>query len=182
MSDAERRPGTRPMPGAGLEYVGFWLRVLAALVDTLWVSALVALLLAAVFGRHYPIALLDYLEAGWQVVLSGGQGSLPQPPANAAADDLISYLVPAVLVIAFWKGRGATPGKMLIGASVVDAQSGGPPGLGRLVVRYLGYFVSIMPFMLGLLWVAFDPRKQGWHDKLARTVVVRPARGAGVPP
>jgi uncharacterized RDD family membrane protein YckC len=29
---------------------------------------------------------------------------------------------------------------------------------------------------LGLLWVAFDRRKQGWHDKIANTVVVRPAR------
>jgi len=32
----------------------------------------------------------------------------------------------------------------------------------------------MLPLMLGILWVAFDPRKQGWHDKLAHTVVVRP--------
>ena len=41
-------------------------------------------------------------------------------------------------------------------------------------MRYLGYYVSIIPLFLGLIAVAFDPRKQGWHDKLAGTVVVRP--------
>lgn len=70
--------------------------------------------------------------------------------------------------------RQATPGKMAISARIVDAGTGGPPSTAQLVVRYLGYFVSTIPLCLGLLWVAFDPRKQGWHDKLARTVVVRP--------
>ena len=179
MSDMQRQSAARPSPGAGLEYVGFWLRVLATLIDTLWVTALVALLLAAVFGRHYPAAMLGYFEASWRFVANGGLGGLPQPPAGGTADDLISYLVPALLVIAFWNRKGATPGKMLIHASIVDVTSGGPPRLGQFVVRYLGYFVSIMPLLLGLIWVAFDRRKQGWHDKLARTVVVRPARTAG---
>jgi uncharacterized RDD family membrane protein YckC len=44
------------------------------------------------------------------------------------------------------------------------------------VGRYFAYFVSTIPFCLGFLWVAFDKRKQGWHDKLAHTVVVRAAR------
>jgi uncharacterized RDD family membrane protein YckC len=40
-------------------------------------------------------------------------------------------------------------------------------------VRYLAYFVSIIPLFLGVLWVAWDKKKQGWHDKLANTVVVQ---------
>ena len=48
------------------------------------------------------------------------------------------------------------------------------------MIRYLGYYVSAIPFGLGLLWVAFDPRKQGWHDKMAGTVVVRRRRGAAL--
>jgi uncharacterized RDD family membrane protein YckC len=70
--------------------------------------------------------------------------------------------------------RQATPGKMAIGARVVDATTGGAPSTRQLVIRYLGYYVSTIPLLLGLIWVAFDPRKQGWHDKLAGTVVVRP--------
>ena len=60
-----------------------------------------------------------------------------------------------------------------ISAQIVDAASGGKPSTRQLVVRYLGYYVSIIPLFMGLFWVAFDRRKQGWHDKLAGTVVVR---------
>jgi len=42
-----------------------------------------------------------------------------------------------------------------------------------LFVRYIGYFVSVIPFGLGFIWIAFDSKKQGFHDKLAGTVVVR---------
>jgi uncharacterized RDD family membrane protein YckC len=82
-------------------------------------------------------------------------------------------VLPAVAIVLFWLYRQATPGKMAVSARVVDAKTGGPLGVGQSIVRYLGYFVSTIPFCLGLLWVAFDARKQGWHDKLAGTVVIR---------
>jgi len=84
--------------------------------------------------------------------------------------------LPAIAVVLFWIYRQATPGKIAISARIVDARTGGKPSTKQLVVRYLGYYVSTVPLMLGILWVAFDPRKQGWHDKLAGTVVVRPRR------
>ena len=62
---------------------------------------------------------------------------------------------------------------MAIGARVVDAATGKAISVRQGIVRYLGYYVSILPLCLGLLWVGFDPRKQGFHDKLAGTVVVR---------
>jgi uncharacterized RDD family membrane protein YckC len=65
---------------------------------------------------------------------------------------------------------------MVIKARIVDADSAGPPSTGQLVGRYFAYYISIIPLCLGLFWVAFDARKQGWHDKLARTVVVRDRR------
>jgi len=55
---------------------------------------------------------------------------------------------------------------------VVDAASGAPPSLARLVLRFFAYFVSALPLYLGFLWAAFDRRKQGWHDKIARTIVI----------
>ena len=55
---------------------------------------------------------------------------------------------------------------------MVDAASGARPSLGRLALRFLGYFVSAFPLYLGFLWAALDRRKQGWHDKIARTVVI----------
>ncbi len=85
----------------------------------------------------------------------------------------INWIAPALAVILFWWFRGATPGKMVVDAVIVDAHTFRHPTNWQLVGRYLGYFVSTVPFGLGLIWVAFDPRKQGWHDKMANTVVIR---------
>ncbi len=104
------------------------------------------------------------------------------PSASASAslstDDqpaqfIVSVLVPAMAVVLFWIYRQATPGKMLVHARIVDATTGADPRPGQLLLRYVGYYVSGIVFGLGFLWVAFDARKQGWHDKMAKTVVVR---------
>jgi uncharacterized RDD family membrane protein YckC len=44
------------------------------------------------------------------------------------------------------------------------------------LARYVGYIISTIPLCLGFLWVGFDSKKQGWHDKIAGTVVVRNRR------
>jgi uncharacterized RDD family membrane protein YckC len=137
-------------------YVGFWMRVLASLIDTVLLSAISMPLLLAVVG--------DAESAG------------PSSGAQAMVQFAVTFILPAVATIAFWAGRHATPGKMVIGARVVDAVSGGAPSMGQHLIRYLGYFVSAAPLFLGFVWIAFDRRKQGWHDKLAGTVVVRTPR------
>jgi uncharacterized RDD family membrane protein YckC len=135
------------------EYVGFWARVGAAIIDTILAMVIVAPLLTYFYGAEYWIRT----------------GSLIAGPA----DLLLNWILPAIAVILFWIYRQATPGKMAIGAKIVDAKTLGKPSTGQLVIRYLGYYVSIIPLMLGILWVGFDARKQGWHDKLAGTLVVR---------
>ncbi|WP_434632751.1 RDD family protein [Chromobacterium sp. CV08] len=143
-----------------LEYVGFWARVLASLVDTVLLLLVSAPLLWLLVGREAASA--DGMPSLAEL---GGVGSL--------GEFLINYLLPAAAVILFWIYKSATPGKMMLGARVVDADTGAPLTPGQATLRYLGYFVSIIPFCLGLFWVGLDARKQGWHDKLARTVVVR---------
>ena len=86
----------------------------------------------------------------------------------------INLVLPAIAVIALWVRYGATPGKMALSAKIVDADTGEPLTMGASLVRYLGYFVSMLPFCVGFIWIAFDRRKQGWHDKMANSVVVRP--------
>ena len=144
------------MDSNDLEYVGFWARVGAALIDSVVLLVIITPALVAVYG--------------WQYFTAEG---LVQGPA----DVLISWAFPALACIWLWHKLRATPGKMLIGAEVVDADTGQAMTLGQSVIRYLGYFVSTIPLGLGLLWVAFDPRKQGWHDKIANTVVVRKKGG-----
>ena len=170
MSGAPQAAGPASGPPAGeLEYVGFWLRVLAAFIDTLWVTPIVVLL--GLLFEHANGALTDaMLRDPASVSVSALADSLAPSPA----DFVVNYVLPAVLIVLFWRRSSATPGKMLIRARIVDAESGAAPATRQLVVRYLGYFVSTIPLLLGLLWVGWDPRKQGWHDKLAGTVVVRP--------
>ena len=89
------------------------------------------------------------------------------------AEFLLSWLLPAIAVLSFWTSRHATPGKMAISAIIIDEKTGAPPSLGQHIGRFLGYFLAIMPLGIGLIWVAFDRKKQGWHDKLSGTLVVR---------
>ena len=154
-----------------IEYVGFWARVLAALVDSIVVLIPLVPALYLVYGS-------DYFTAGMAQLQQAMQGILPSPDApNPGHNDwLVSLLVLAAVCIPFWLRKQATPGKMLIGARVVDARTGAPISLRQAVVRVLGYFVATLPACLGLIWVGLDKRKQGWHDKLAGTVVVRPRK------
>ena len=136
-----------------LEYVGFWARVGASIIDTLLMGVIILPVVMAVYGTDY-----------W---LDGGLIKGP-------VDFLLNWVFPAAAVILFWFAKQATPGKMAIAARIVDAETGKKPSKSQLIVRYLGYYISMFPLFLGIVWVAFDRRKQGWHDKMAGTVVVRP--------
>lgn len=153
-----------------LEYVGFWLRVWASVIDTL----------LALFVLYPLLSLLPGSSSLSDIDLQslGGFTSLSQlTVSRGPMDFLLSWVAPAIAVLLFWIARQATPGKMAIGARIVDARSGSKPSAGQLIGRYLGYYVSMFPCFLGLIWVGFDGRKQGWHDKLAGTVVVRRKAG-----
>ena len=76
-------------------------------------------------------------------------------------------------MIAFWLYKSATPGKILTKLKIVDAKTGEKPSVGQFLIRYLGFIIALLPFLLGVIWVGFDKRKQGWHDKLASTIVIR---------
>ncbi len=143
----------------GVKYVGFWARFLAFVVDSIWVALLLSPIGVLLFGFH-P---LDPSNVTLEEVLR-----VMTHPSN-----LMNHLLTLVAVLAFWLWRSATPGKMLIRAVIVDAKTGQKPSTGQFIGRYLGYFVSLFPFGLGLLWVGWDARKQGWHDKLAGTVVIK---------
>ena len=137
-----------------LEYVGFWARAGAAVIDTVLTMCITV-----------PLIVWFY---GWEYFYAKKTG-LVQGPADA----VISWVLPVALVLSFWIYKQATPGKMAIGSRIVDARSGGPMSFTQSVVRYLGYLVSVFPLGLGIWWVAFDAKKQGWHDKMAGTIVVR---------
>jgi uncharacterized RDD family membrane protein YckC len=82
----------------------------------------------------------------------------------------VLLFIPAYFVL-FWVLVGATPGQRILGLKVMRT---GTQRLSwwRAIVRYVGYWVSALPLFLGFLWILVDTRRQGWHDKLADTIVV----------
>ena len=133
------------------QYAGFWIRVGATVIDTILIMLITLPPLIGIYG-------LEYFES---TALVG------------AWDFWISTVLPAVAVIMFWIYKSATPGKMLTKIKIIDACNGGKLSAGQSIGRYLAYFISMIPLMLGIFWVGFDKKKQGWHDKLANTLVVK---------
>lgn len=134
------------------EYAGFWIRTGAAIIDSILMLIIIMPLLTVIYGADYWQSAV-FVQGFWDV--------------------LLNYILPAIAVIIFWVYRSATPGKMLTKLTIVDANTGGKPSARQFIVRYLGYYVSMIPLFLGIIWVGIDKRKQGWHDKLAGTVVIR---------
>lgn len=150
------------MQEQNLEYAGFWIRTGAAIIDTILVMLITFPLLISIYGWTY---------------FDGEQTGFIAGPA----DLLISWVLPAIVVILFWLKKQATPGKMALSVRVVDANTGNTMSVRQSIGRYFAYFVSILPLGLGLIWIAFDGKKQGWHDKLAGTVVIRSKNGGMTP-
>jgi len=137
-----------------IEYVGFWPRVAASLLDSILIVAITYPLLYMAYGSDYFL--------GEEFAIYHGN-----------VDFLLSYVFPAVAAILFWRYKSATPGKMAIGAIIVDESTGDAPSTGRLIGRYFGYFPAMLILGLGLFWVGWDSKKQGWHDKMAKTIVIK---------
>ena len=134
------------------EYAGFWIRAWASIIDTILMLIFIMPILFAIYGADLWVRE-SFVAGFW--------------------DFIFQYILPAIAVIILWIYKSATPGKMLTGLIIVDAKTGEKPSTRQFIVRYLGYYVSIIPLSLGIIWVGIDKRKQGWHDKLAGTVVIK---------
>lgn len=140
-----------------LRYAGFWRRLVALIADILILNLLGAILLA-LYRR-----------------ITGSQWTFGIG-LNLSFDGLVELLViwaaAGVVIVICWLLFRGTPGKLLMGCQVEDARGGGRLQPGQATLRYFGYLVSVFSAGIGFLWVAWDKRKQGFHDKIARTVVI----------
>ncbi|MDD4883969.1 RDD family protein [Sulfuricurvum sp.] len=135
-----------------IEYAGFWIRVGATIIDTILFLMITLPILFWLYGDNYFNS--DELVQG-------------------KADLILSWIFPIVGTVIFWVSRAATPGKLVLGLRVVDAYSGGYLTAPQAFGRYFAYLPAMLPLCLGLFWIGWDSKKQGWHDKLAGTVVIR---------
>lgn len=136
-------------------YAGFWRRAAAHVIDSLIFLPIALILLYAVYGSAYF-----------------GEASVNAFGYHGAWDVFVNQVLPLVVIVLLWARYGATPGKYLMRCRIVDARTGRNPGLGQAALRYVAYLASLLPLLLGFLWIAWDRRKQGFHDKIAGTLVV----------
>ena len=80
-------------------------------------------------------------------------------------------LIPIAYTIGFWMWKSATPGKMLLKLKIVQ-ENGNTLDIKTALIRYFSYILSGIVIFLGYIWIGFDAKKQGWHDKIAKTYVV----------
>jgi uncharacterized RDD family membrane protein YckC len=147
-----------------LEYGGFWIRVLAAILDGMILTV-----------GNYILQLLV-----WRPLLPASQIQPGTPPAEmframlgtAGIVSLINLAINCAYETLFIAKLGATPGKMALGLKVVRAD-GGPVEMGRAFGRYFAKFLSTIILGIGYLMVAFDSEKRGLHDMICGTRVVK---------
>ncbi len=152
--------GIASVDPASLPKAGFWLRSVAFLVDAAVVAAL---------------ASAGWLLVGAAVLIGGGLSSTPefaQEWLEWVAATTLSILIVVCYFTVFVAWRGQTPGKMLLGLRILRA-TGEEVTFAQALIRWMAQGLGALLFGIGFLMVAFSRRKQGLHDKLAGTYVVR---------
>jgi len=124
---------------------GFWIRFVAIFIDGIIVG-IVNSALAAI------LSLNTNGRSGLQLILG-----------------LLYYVY-------FWSSNSPWPGQT-IGSKLLNIRvirtDGSDLTISQALIRYVGFVISVICLLIGLIWAAFDPNKQGWHDKIADTYVIK---------
>lgn len=142
-----------------VKYGGFWMRVLASIIDSaIWFFTLLLILLIFILSAGLAVNA-DSAAAVWGISLIIA---------------LIVYVIASVLYYVLMVVKfGATLGKMATGLVIKEEGTLNDVTFGKALGRYFASnYISGLAFGLGYAWAGWDPQKQSWHDKLARTVVV----------
>jgi uncharacterized RDD family membrane protein YckC len=130
------------------EYAGFWIRFLAYFVDGL---------------------ILFVISLAVTMALGGSYTAGHTPSFNGTG---FSFIIAVMYFLFFWvKQDGQTPGKKVMAIQVVR-EDGKPIDWTTAIIRYIGTLLSSFLY-IGYLMIIWDSRKQGLHDKLAKTLVVK---------
>ncbi len=161
-------------------YAGLNLRLIASTIDMLLLYLLTQPIIdylgVHLFGEvDAPSpATLSLSEADSQAKLLQqllSVANLPNFMENYIFSNVMQILFLGALSIGCWGKWGATPGMFLFRMRIVQEDTGEPVSYRAAAIRFLCYFVAAVPLGLGFLWIIWDKKRQGLHDKIARTVV-----------
>lgn len=142
---------------------GFWRRGVAYLFDKLVLYSIYLLLVL------FEAQFLTLPYASRPDVPAGLWGEMDGP--FLIGHFLIFIVLGMAYFTYFHASTGQTPGKALMNLRVIR-DNGRNLTYGIAFLRWIGYQISRIPFYLGFIWIGIDGRKQGWHDKIAGTLVV----------
>jgi uncharacterized RDD family membrane protein YckC len=176
MFSAEKKPVNR--------YASFSRRMWAATIDSLLFAFLLLPFFEMGFAVVYPVPMqsLSEMQFHEQLMMQTNSahmwaflskhffetGLFTRWLVDASLQMLLLLLLSGVC----WRFWSATPGKMLLRIKIVDATTEQPISDQQILMRLWGYLVSTLPLFVGFFWISFDSRRQGWHDKMANTVVI----------
>jgi len=129
------------------EHAGFGIRFVARMLDEIIITVIPLIILYALFGVTESV-LFIFAVLLWLAI-----------PGN-------------FYYIYFHHKTGQTIGKKTFGLKAIKTD-GARLSWGDAFIRWLGYRIGAMIFYLGQIWIALDDQKQGWHDKIANTCVVK---------
>lgn len=135
--------------------IGFGPRLLGTIIDGVVLIA-ASLILAAVVGT--VLTVLDFYAPGDRLPVDG-------------LTILSGLILSVIYYCSSWVKSGQTLGKRVVGNKVVSVD-GEAITWGKALLRYVGYLFNSLVLSIGFLWLVFDKKRQGWHDKLAKTYVV----------
>jgi len=175
-------PGRKKKPTRDPRYGTLNRRMVAATIDSLIIMVLIAPLSDYLFDWFYHPQSFDWAGLQEQIKTAdtpqeanqvffkqmNDSGQMSRWLANSVLQTVILCVCTAVC----WHKWSATPGKILLRLRIVDATTEAPMTARQIVLRLLGYVVSSVFLCAGFFWIGIDKRRQGWHDKIAHTVVL----------
>jgi uncharacterized RDD family membrane protein YckC len=152
------------------QYAGFLSRAAALIIDLL-------LVIIAVLAISWFITTLlqQFLNVSVSACPTSAETRTPLPVFICKGSRIFLYgfgiLSGPVYFIVLWTLTGQTIGKYIMGVRIVRL-NGRHVNLLTAIIRYIGYFISLIPFGLGFFRVLISDRRQGWHDLMAGTCVI----------
>lgn len=146
------------------EVAGFWVRLVAYLID--------GLLLAFITAAVVPVISFGFLLPFYWWADSFSNEPDVVPFWFIGTGVLLWILIWGTYFVAFWVRCGQTPGKMAMRIKVTG-QDNAPVTVERALLRYLGYLICAVFIGIPFLWIALNPDRHGIPDKFAGTHVIR---------
>jgi uncharacterized RDD family membrane protein YckC len=169
-------------------YAGFCIRTGASIIDGILFSMIVIPIMIMVYGLDQVL-----IEYG----LNLNQELYSEEFFLGSVDFLLNIILPILGTVFFWVHKSATPGKIILGLKVVDEETGNKLTVKQSFKRYFSFLIYVFPIfivlipsvnenqmdiasatsfiiiLIGIIFLVWNKKKQGLHDKLAKTVVIR---------